>query len=97
MFLTNLFYLLINREAPIPKMLAPCLLRRVILTVPLFFVIALLLAEPVRSDQEAGTAIPAESKYHPTVLSCSLYCSFNVAGLHITEACPILDVLLMMF
>lgn len=69
-------------------MLAPCLLRKVVLTVPLVFVVALLLTEPVRSDQEAGTAIPAESTYHPTVLSYSLYCSFNVAGLHITEACP---------
>ncbi|KFP54662.1 Neuropeptide-like C4orf48, partial [Cathartes aura] len=45
------------REAPVPKMLAPCLL-----TVPLVFVVALLLAEPVSSDQEAGTAIPAESR-----------------------------------
>ncbi|NXU55440.1 CD048 protein, partial [Turnix velox] len=50
------------REGPIPKMLAPCLLRRVVLTVPLVFVVAVLLAEPVRSDQEAGTAIPAESR-----------------------------------
>ncbi|KAM6266858.1 LOW QUALITY PROTEIN: NELL2-interacting cell ontogeny regulator 1-like [Spheniscus humboldti] len=49
------------REA-IPKMLAPCLLRRVVLTVPLVFVVALLLAKPVRSDQEAGTAVPAESR-----------------------------------
>lgn len=69
-------------------MLAPCLLRRVVLTVPLVFVVALLLAKPVRSDQEAGTAVPAESTYHPTVASYSLYCSFNVAGLDITEACP---------
>lgn len=65
-------------------MLAPRLLRRAVLTVPLVFVVALLLAEPVRSDQEAGTAIPAESTYHPY----RLYCSFNVAGFHITEACP---------
>uniref|UniRef100_A0A663NBY4 NELL2-interacting cell ontogeny regulator 1 n=1 Tax=Athene cunicularia TaxID=194338 RepID=A0A663NBY4_ATHCN len=43
-------------------MLAPCLLRRAVLTVPLVFMVALLLAEPVRSDQEAGTAIPAESR-----------------------------------
>uniref|UniRef100_A0A8C6INW8 NELL2-interacting cell ontogeny regulator 1 n=1 Tax=Melopsittacus undulatus TaxID=13146 RepID=A0A8C6INW8_MELUD len=43
-------------------MLAPCLLRRVVLTVPLVFVAALLLVEPVRCDQEAGTAIPAESR-----------------------------------
>ncbi|XP_053920937.1 neuropeptide-like protein C4orf48 homolog [Cuculus canorus] len=50
------------REAPIPKMLAPCLLRRVVLAVPLVFVVALLLSEPIRSDQEAGTAIPAESR-----------------------------------
>uniref|UniRef100_A0A8B9NFD7 NELL2-interacting cell ontogeny regulator 1 n=3 Tax=Telluraves TaxID=3073808 RepID=A0A8B9NFD7_9AVES len=50
------------REAPVPKMLAPRLLRRAVLTVPLVFVVALLLAEPVRSDQEAGTAIPAESR-----------------------------------
>ncbi|KFP19562.1 Neuropeptide-like C4orf48, partial [Egretta garzetta] len=50
------------RVAPIPKMLAPYLLRRVVLAVPLVFVVALLLAEPVRSDQEAGTAIPAESR-----------------------------------
>ncbi|NXG18802.1 CD048 protein, partial [Grallaria varia] len=49
------------REAPIPKMLAPCLLRRPILTVPLVFVV-LLFMEPVRADQEAGTAIPAESR-----------------------------------
>lgn len=69
-------------------MLAPCLLRRVVLTVPLILVAALLLMEPVRSDQEAGTAIPAESMYHPTVLSHNLYCSFNVAGHHVTEACP---------
>lgn len=52
-------------------MLAPCLLRRAILTVPLVFVLALLVTEPVRADQEAGTAIPAESKYHPAVLSYS--------------------------
>uniref|UniRef100_A0A8B9BV33 NELL2-interacting cell ontogeny regulator 1 n=1 Tax=Anser brachyrhynchus TaxID=132585 RepID=A0A8B9BV33_9AVES len=51
-----------EREAPVPEMLAPCLLRRVVLTVPLVFVAALLLMEPVRSDQEAGTAIPAESR-----------------------------------
>ncbi|NXT19737.1 CD048 protein, partial [Syrrhaptes paradoxus] len=50
------------REARLPKMLAPCLLRRVVFTVPLVFVVALLLAEPVTSDQEAGTAIPAESR-----------------------------------
>ncbi|NXX35731.1 CD048 protein, partial [Nicator chloris] len=50
------------RGAPIPKMLAPCLLRGAILTVPLVFVIALLVTEPVRADQEAGTAIPAESR-----------------------------------
>ncbi|KFV94695.1 Neuropeptide-like C4orf48, partial [Eurypyga helias] len=50
------------REAPVPKMLAACLLRRVVLTLPLVFVVALLLAEPVRLDQEAGTAIPAESR-----------------------------------
>ncbi|XP_010153485.1 PREDICTED: neuropeptide-like protein C4orf48 homolog [Eurypyga helias] len=43
-------------------MLAACLLRRVVLTLPLVFVVALLLAEPVRLDQEAGTAIPAESR-----------------------------------
>uniref|UniRef100_A0A8B9F814 NELL2-interacting cell ontogeny regulator 1 n=1 Tax=Amazona collaria TaxID=241587 RepID=A0A8B9F814_9PSIT len=48
--------------AAIPKMLAPCLLRRVVLTVPLVFVVALLLVEPVTCDQEAGTAIPAESR-----------------------------------
>ncbi|NWU97852.1 CD048 protein, partial [Upupa epops] len=46
----------------VPKMLSSCLLRRVILTVPLIVVIVLLLAEPLRSDQEAGTAIPAESR-----------------------------------
>uniref|UniRef100_A0A8C3GZP4 NELL2-interacting cell ontogeny regulator 1 n=1 Tax=Corvus moneduloides TaxID=1196302 RepID=A0A8C3GZP4_CORMO len=50
------------REAPSPKMLAPCLLRRAIVTVPLVFVVALLVTEPVRADQEAGTAIPAESR-----------------------------------
>ncbi|KFQ05011.1 Neuropeptide-like C4orf48, partial [Leptosomus discolor] len=50
------------RETPIPKMLAPCLPRRAVLTVPLVFVVALLLTEPVRSDQEVGTAIPAESR-----------------------------------
>ncbi|NWV57409.1 CD048 protein, partial [Daphoenositta chrysoptera] len=50
------------REAPIPKMLAPCLLRRAVLTAPLVFVVALLVTEPVRADQEAGTAIPAESR-----------------------------------
>ncbi|OPJ70823.1 hypothetical protein AV530_017184 [Patagioenas fasciata monilis] len=50
------------RETPIPKMLAPCLLRRVAVAVPLVVVVALLLTEPVRSDQEAGTAIPAESR-----------------------------------
>ncbi|NXT85830.1 CD048 protein, partial [Zapornia atra] len=49
------------REGLVPKMLAPCLLRKVVLTV-LVFVLALLLVEPVRSDQEAGTAIPAESR-----------------------------------
>uniref|UniRef100_A0A803XPX4 NELL2-interacting cell ontogeny regulator 1 n=1 Tax=Meleagris gallopavo TaxID=9103 RepID=A0A803XPX4_MELGA len=43
-------------------MLLPCLLRRLVLTVPLVFVAALLLMEPARSDQEAGTAIPAESR-----------------------------------
>lgn len=48
-------------------MLAPCLLRRAILTVPLVFVVALLVSEPGRADQEAGTAIPAESMYHPAV------------------------------
>ncbi|KAM9580609.1 NELL2-interacting cell ontogeny regulator 1-like [Guaruba guarouba] len=51
-----------ERSAAIPKMLAPCLLRRVVLTVLLVFVVALLLVEPVRCDQEAGTAIPAESR-----------------------------------
>ncbi|CAN8208037.1 unnamed protein product [Coccothraustes coccothraustes] len=50
------------RGAPIPKMLAACLLRRAILTVPLVFLVALLVSEPVRADQEAGTAIPAESR-----------------------------------
>ncbi|NWR13609.1 CD048 protein, partial [Emberiza fucata] len=50
------------REAPIPKMLAPCLLRRAILTAPLVFLVALLVSEPIRADQEAGTAIPAESR-----------------------------------
>ncbi|NWR88248.1 CD048 protein, partial [Furnarius figulus] len=50
------------REAPVPKMVAPCLLRRAVLTVPLFFVLVLLFMEPVRADQEAGTAIPAESR-----------------------------------
>ncbi|NXA15396.1 CD048 protein, partial [Sapayoa aenigma] len=49
-------------EAPVPKMLASCLLRRAILTVPLGFVVALLVTEAVRADQEAGTAIPAESR-----------------------------------
>nr|XP_041571437.1 uncharacterized protein LOC100190442 isoform X1 [Taeniopygia guttata] len=49
-------------EASLPKMLAPCLLRRAILTVPFVFVVALLVTEPVRADQEAGTAIPAESR-----------------------------------
>ncbi|NXG27432.1 CD048 protein, partial [Dromaius novaehollandiae] len=49
-------------EAPVPKMLVPCLLRRAVLTVPLIFLLALLLMEPVRADQEAGTAIPAESR-----------------------------------
>ena len=44
----------------------PCLRRRLVLTVPLVFVAALLLMEPARSDQEAGTAIPAESMYHTT-------------------------------
>ncbi|PKU43920.1 hypothetical protein llap_5774 [Limosa lapponica baueri] len=58
----DLIFFLLSKEAPIPKMLAPCLLRRVVLTVPLVFVVALLLVEPVRSDQEAGTAIPAESR-----------------------------------
>lgn len=47
-------------------MLVPCLRRRLVLTVPLVFVAALLLMEPARSDQEAGTAIPAESMYHTT-------------------------------
>ncbi|XP_064007633.1 NELL2-interacting cell ontogeny regulator 1-like [Pogoniulus pusillus] len=50
------------REALTPKMLVPCLLRRVVLTVPLVLVVGLLFLEPVRSDQEAGTAIPAESR-----------------------------------
>ncbi|NXG78119.1 CD048 protein, partial [Baryphthengus martii] len=50
------------RAAPVPKMLAPCLLRKAVLAVPLVFVLALLLAKPVRSEQEAGTAIPAESR-----------------------------------
>ncbi|NXO88116.1 CD048 protein, partial [Sitta europaea] len=50
------------REAPIPKMLTPCPLRRAVLTVPLVFVVALLVLEPVTADQEAGTAIPAESR-----------------------------------
>ncbi|KAK1199656.1 CD048 protein, partial [Pygoscelis papua] len=58
------------REA-IPKMLAPCLLRRVVLTVPLVFVVALLLTKPVRSDQEAGTAVPAEST-HDSLLNALL-------------------------
>lgn len=68
-------------------MLLPCLLRRLVLTVPLVFVAALLLMEPARSDQEAGTAIPAESTYD-TAFSYNLYCSFNVARHHIIEACP---------
>ncbi|NXP23668.1 CD048 protein, partial [Scytalopus superciliaris] len=50
------------RGAPIPKMLGPCLLRRAVFTVPLVFVVVLLFMEPVRADQEAGTAIPAESR-----------------------------------
>lgn len=75
-------------------MLSPCLLRRAVLTVPLVFVVALLLVEPVRSDQEVGTAIPAESTYHPTVLSYSLYGSSNVAGLHITKAVQIMQTIL---
>ncbi|NWT01003.1 CD048 protein, partial [Mionectes macconnelli] len=50
------------RETPTPKMLPPCLLRRAVLTVPLVFVVVLLFVEPVRADQEAGTAIPAESR-----------------------------------
>ncbi|NXA31323.1 CD048 protein, partial [Eudromia elegans] len=49
-------------EAPVPKMLASCLPRRAILTVPLIFLLAVLLTEPVSADQEAGTAIPAESR-----------------------------------
>ncbi|XP_025889946.1 neuropeptide-like protein C4orf48 homolog [Nothoprocta perdicaria] len=49
-------------EAPVPKMLARCLPRGAVLTVPLIFLVALLLTEPVRADQEAGTAIPAESR-----------------------------------
>ncbi|NXD10202.1 CD048 protein, partial [Nothocercus nigrocapillus] len=49
-------------EAPVPKMLARCLPRRAVLTVPLIFLVALILTEPVRADQEAGTAIPAESR-----------------------------------
>ncbi|OWK62406.1 Neuropeptide-like protein C4orf48 [Lonchura striata] len=56
-------------------MLSPCLLRRAILTVPFVFVVALLVTEPVRADQEAGTAIPAESMYHPAVLCHSPYCN----------------------
>ncbi|XP_037250995.1 neuropeptide-like protein C4orf48 homolog [Falco rusticolus] len=52
----------IEQRSTSSKMLAPCLLRRAVLTVPLVFVVALLLTEPVRSDQEAGTAIPAESR-----------------------------------
>ncbi|XP_057288272.1 neuropeptide-like protein C4orf48 homolog isoform X2 [Pezoporus wallicus] len=51
-----------RERSAIPKMLAPSLLRRVVLTIPLVFVVALLLVEPVRCDQEAGTAIPAESR-----------------------------------
>ncbi|XP_053796663.1 uncharacterized protein LOC128786937 isoform X2 [Vidua chalybeata] len=49
-------------EVPLPKMLAPCLLRRAVLTAPFIFVVALLVTEPVRADQEAGTAIPAENR-----------------------------------
>ncbi|KGL81066.1 Neuropeptide-like C4orf48, partial [Tinamus guttatus] len=49
-------------EAPVPKMLAPCLPRRAVLTVPFILLVALILTEPVRADQEAGTAIPAESR-----------------------------------
>ncbi|XP_062430528.1 NELL2-interacting cell ontogeny regulator 1-like [Rhea pennata] len=51
-----------QEEAAILKMLAACLLRRVVLTVPLAFLVALLFTEPARADQEAGTAIPAESR-----------------------------------
>ncbi|NXK39040.1 CD048 protein, partial [Piprites chloris] len=50
------------REAPTPKMLPPCLLRRAVLIVPLVFVVVLLFMEPVGADQEAGTPIPAESR-----------------------------------
>lgn len=82
-------------------MLVPCLLRRVVLTVPLVLVVGLLFLEPVRSDQEAGTAIPAESMYHPPVLSYSFYCPFSVAGVHILKLVQLTSyfrrVLLMLF
>ncbi|NWX35714.1 CD048 protein, partial [Notiomystis cincta] len=51
------------RERPfLAKMLAPCLLRGAVLTVPLVLALALLGTEPAGAQQAAGTAIPAESR-----------------------------------
>ncbi|KAM9143712.1 NELL2-interacting cell ontogeny regulator 1 [Pangshura tecta] len=51
-----------QEEASISRMLTPCLLRRVVFLVPLIFVVVLLIMEPIKADQEAGTTIPAESR-----------------------------------
>ncbi|XP_030420462.1 neuropeptide-like protein C4orf48 homolog isoform X1 [Gopherus evgoodei] len=51
-----------QEEAPISRMLTPCLLRRVVFLVPLIFVVVPLTMESIKADEEAGTTIPAESR-----------------------------------
>ncbi|XP_075787003.1 NELL2-interacting cell ontogeny regulator 1 [Pelodiscus sinensis] len=43
-------------------MLKLCLLGRLFFMVPLIYVVVLLMMEPIKADQAAGTAIPAESR-----------------------------------
>ncbi|XP_044873558.1 uncharacterized protein LOC123370807 isoform X2 [Mauremys mutica] len=62
-----------QEEAPISRMLASCLLRRVVFLVPLIFVVVLLTMEPIKADEEAGTTIPAETgRLHVVGSSSSL-------------------------
>uniref|UniRef100_A0A7M4DZN5 NELL2-interacting cell ontogeny regulator 1 n=2 Tax=Crocodylus porosus TaxID=8502 RepID=A0A7M4DZN5_CROPO len=43
-------------------MLFPSLLRRAVFMISILSVIGLLSVDPIRADQESGTAIPAESR-----------------------------------
>ncbi|XP_019408701.1 PREDICTED: neuropeptide-like protein C4orf48 homolog isoform X2 [Crocodylus porosus] len=50
------------QEVPANRMLFPSLLRRAVFMISILSVIGLLSVDPIRADQESGTAIPAESR-----------------------------------